>query len=408
MARSRRTQDAPIRTKPWTTGPFHHAAEARAAAKVLAGPARPLARGPENMKLRDKLCALYGVRHALPLSSGSAAIHVALAALDVGPGDEVIVSPLTDYGSVTGLLQLNATVVFADVVPGSLVMDVHSVAERITPRTRAIMPIHIAGYPVDMAPLMRLARRHRLPVVEDVAQSHLLAYRGKYAGAIGEAGCFSLNESKHAKCGEGGFLLTNDRKLVTQAELFSDKCYPRFPGAPESPAFPAINVRMSDLNAAVAHVQLRRLPGWVARRRKLGQWLDAAAADVPGVGPYVMPKGSEGSYWWWGFVIEPDRFRGGADGFAEAMRAEGIPCHAGPQRYLPDWELFRRLNADPKAFRTYRPVGLKRGAYAPERCPVARSSPSWALSVPITQHNTMADARDVRAALRKVADRLRG
>ncbi len=407
MARSRSKSDRPVRTKPWTTGPFHHSAEVRAVAKVLAGPAQPLARGPENMKLRENLCELYGVRYALPLSSGSAAIHVALAALGIGPGDEVIISPLTDYGSVAGILQLNATVVFADVVPGNLVMDVRSFEQRITPRTRAVMPIHIAGYPVDMGPLMQIARSHNLAVIEDCAQSHLLEYRGKYAGVFGDAGCFSLNESKHAKCGEGGFILTNARELYAAAELFSDKCYPRFPKAPKTPAIPAINVRMSDLNAAVANVQLKGLPKWIAQRRKLGQWLDAAAAEIPGVDPYTMPRGANGSYWWWGFTIDRMRLRGEANDFAQAMRREGIPCTPGPQRYLPDWELFGKLNVNPNAFRTYRPVGLKRGAYRADACPVARSSPTWALAVPISQHNTMADAHDVRSALHKVAKAMR-
>ncbi len=396
-------RNRPVRTKPWTTGPFHFHPEARAAARVLSGPARPLARGAENMALREELSALYGAKHALPLSSGSAALHVALAALDIGPGDEVIVSPLTDYGSVLGIFQLNATVVFADVAPRSLVMDVRSVEERITSRTRAIMPIHIAGYAVDMTALMRLARRHKIPVVEDCAQSHMLKIGKRYAGGIGDAGCFSLNESKHAKCGEGGFLLTNRRSLYRQAELFSDKCYPRFRGAPTTPAFPAINVRMSDLNAAVAREQLKRLPGWIAQRRKLGEWLDKAATDLPGVEPLAMPKRSAGSYWWWGFAIDTAVSRCHAAKFAQAMRDEGIPCRHGPQRYLPDWEVFRKLNQDPKAFRTYRPVGLRRGAYDPERCPVAHSSEAWALAVPITQHTTMADARDVRRALERVS-----
>lgn len=163
----------PTHTKPWRTGPFHIPEELRILEKVLAGPALPMARGPRITALREQLQDVYGMRYAVPVSSGSAAIHVALFAAGVAAGDEVIVSPLTDYGSVIGVFQLNAIPVFADVRPDSLMMDVDDIARRITSRTKAIMPVHNGGYAVDMRALMKLVKGRDIKVVEDCAQAHL-------------------------------------------------------------------------------------------------------------------------------------------------------------------------------------------------------------------------------------------
>jgi hypothetical protein len=232
----------PAHKTPWRDGPFHHSTELRVLEKVLSGPKLPLARGKWVMAYRQHLQDLYGMKYAIPTSSGTTAIHVALYAAGVGAGDEVIVSPLTDYGSIIGIFQLNAIPVFADVVADSFLMDVQSIAACITPHTKAIMPVHNGGYAVDMPALMKLSRKHRIPIVEDCAQSHLSSIGGRYLGTFGDLGVWSTNESKHMKSGEGGFVLTNSKKLAEKAELFSDKCYPRFPGAPETPAFPALNV----------------------------------------------------------------------------------------------------------------------------------------------------------------------
>ena len=136
------------------------------------------------MKLREDLQACYGMRYAVPVSSGSAAIHVALFAAGVGAGDEVIVSPLTDYGSIIGIFQLNAIPVFADVLPDSILMDVADVKKKITRRTRAIMPVHNGGYAVDMRALNRLAKAHDIKVVEDCAQAHTAALGKKHLGQM--------------------------------------------------------------------------------------------------------------------------------------------------------------------------------------------------------------------------------
>ncbi len=398
----------PVHSRPWRTGPFHFSAEIEALKKLLSGPALPLARGKAVMAYREGLQKLYGMKYAIPTSSGTAAIHVALAAADVGAGDEVIVSPVTDYGSIAGILQLNAIPVFADVQADGMLMDVDSIAEKITPYTRVIMPVHNGGYAVDMPGVMRLARKHKITVLEDCAQAHLASIKGKYLGTFGHLGAWSTNESKHMKSGEGGFVLTNNRKMAEWADLFSDKCYPRFPGAPETPAFPAVNVRLSDVNAALALAQLKRLPKWTERRQAFGEAFCEGIAGVPGVWLHPQPRGAKPNYWWTMFGVEKEALGVDAAAFSEMVRAEGIPASAGSEPNVLAWEVFRRLDRDPKAFRSYRPGRLKKGAFSADVAPNARTFRERIVTVRMSQHNTVGEARAAARAVRKVVGVLWG
>jgi len=396
----------PTHTKPWRTGPFHIPEELRILEKVLAGPALPMARGPRITALREQLQDVYGMRYAVPVSSGSAAIHVALFAAGVAAGDEVIVSPLTDYGSVIGVFQLNAIPVFADVRPDSLMMDVDDIARRITSRTRAIMPVHNGGYAVDMRALMKLVKGRDIKVVEDCAQAHLAKLGQKYVGTYGHCGAWSFNESKHMKAGEGGFVLTNDKKLAAMADLFADKCYARIPGKPANPAFPALNVRLNEINAALASVQFKHLPGWIEKRRRFAAAFHEGIANVRGISPEPQPKGANPSYWWVSFVVDAEILGVDAPRFCQMLEAEGIPSGAQLQNYMPGWEVFRKLNEDPDIFPTYRPGRLAKGMYAEDIAPVAQRAGARLGAVSITQHNTVAEARAAAKAVDKIAGAL--
>ncbi|MBT3345606.1 MAG: DegT/DnrJ/EryC1/StrS family aminotransferase [Gemmatimonadetes bacterium] len=392
----------PVHTSPWRDGPFHYGSELKALEKVLAGPKLPLARGKWVMAYREQLTKLYGAKYAIPTSSGTTAIHVALFAAGVGAGDEVIVSPLTDYGSIIGIFQLNAIPVFADVAPDSLLMDVGAIARKITPHTKAIMPVHNGGYAVDMPALMKLARKHKIPVVEDCAQSHLASIQGKYLGTFGDLGVWSTNESKHMKSGEGGFVLTNSRKLAEKAELFSDKCYPRFPGAPSTPAFPALNVRLSDVNAALASQQLKRLPGWVKKRQAFGEAMEKGIEGIAGIRAMPRPRGAKLSYWWVSFTVDESTLGLDAAEFCQMLSAEGIPARAQLQQYVPGWEVFRRLHEDPNAFDAYRPQRLKKGSYPLDGTPAAQGRGGSIGGVQMSQHNTVSEARAAARAIGKI------
>jgi len=394
----------PVYDKPWGSGSFHGPEELTVLKKLLSGPQLPLARGKYVMAYREALQKLYGMKYAVTVSSGTAAIHAALAAAGIGAGDEVILSPLTDYGSIAGILQLNAIPVFADVQRDGLLLDVNAVEAKITRHTRALMPIHTGGYLVHMPALMKLARRHKLRVVEDCAQAHLATAGGRYAGAFGHIGAWSTNESKHMKSGEGGFVLTNNRKMAESADLFSDKCYYRFPGAPATPAFPALNYRLSDINAAIAAVQLKRLPKWIVRRQAFGEAFSDGIRGVPGIAPQPQPSGARPSFWWVVFSVDREVLGIDADRFCELLRAEGIPASADPQPNLLRWEIFRTLHEKPEAFRSYRPGRLKKGMYPLDACPHAATVAARVGVVRMTRHNTVSEARAAVRAVRKVAD----
>jgi len=398
----------PVTATPWRTGPYHVSDEIVALKALLSGPALPLARGKAVMAYREALKRLYGVNYAIPTSSGTTAIHVALFTAGVGAGDEVIVSPLTDYGSIIGIFQLNAIPVFADVQPDGMLMDATSVAEKITAYTRVIMPVHNGGYAVDMAGIMKLARRHDLIVLEDCAQSHLATLGGRYLGTFGHVGAWSTNECKHMKSGEGGFLLTDDRKMAELADLFSDKCYPRFPGAPLTPAFPALNVRMSDINAALALVQLERLPGWTRQRQAFGVTFQEQILGIPGIRSQRQPAGAMPSFWWTLFVVDSAILGVNAIEFCGMLREEGIPARPNPQRYMPAWEVFRRLHENPRAFRAYNPDRLEKGTYPLDAAPHAMTAGERMGSIQMSQHNTVHEARAAARAVRKIAGVLLG
>ena len=391
----------PVRTKPWSEGPFHFAQELKALKQLFLGPAMPLARGPSITALRELVAKTYGARHVVTTSSGSTAIHVALAAAGVEPGDEVIVPPLTDNGSIIGIFQLNAVPVFCDTIENGLVMDVDKLETVITKRTKVIMPVHIAGYPVDMPKLMKIARKHKIKVVEDCAQAHLTRIGKTNVGCFGDFGVFSTNETKHVKAGEGGFVLCRTKRDAEYADLFADKCYPRTKQGPRTPSFPALNVRMSEINAAVACEQLKMLPGWIKQRHRAGSLIDKTLMQFPLI-PHWRPTGAYCSYWWAAFSIDSSRTNMTAKNFVKTLNAEGVPCFGKPQSFVPNWKIFRALNDDPKCFATYRPGTLKAGKYPASLCPVAQRALDNVIGIPVNQHTGDSEVRDLGRALEKI------
>lgn len=370
-------------------------------ARVLSGPALPLALGPNVMAFRELFKKTYGGAHAVTASSGTTAIHIALAAAGVKPGDEVVTSPITDYGTISGIFQLNAVPVFCDVIDDGLVMSPASLETCITKRTRALIPVHIGGYPADMPAIMRIARRHRLKVVEDCAQAHLAKIGKTPLGCFGDFGAFSTNESKHLKSGEGGIVLCRREADAFFMELFADKCYHRFPDAPLTPAFPALNARMSDIAAVIATEQLKKLPGWIARRHAAGLAAEKIIARYPCV-LHDRPRAAWCSYWF--CVFRLDNLHAGVStaDFEKSLRAEGIPCFRRGPEILPEWELFRKLDRNPRVFANYRPGTLKKGFYRLDQWPRAKYNMANFMMIPINQYTGESELRDLDRALEKI------
>ena len=395
-----------VRAKPWSKGPVHVKGEVELLRNLLSGPALPIARGPYVMSLRDLIGQTYGAKHVVTTSSGTTAIHVALAAAGVEPGDEVIVPPLTDHGSLIGIFQLNAVAVFCDVVDNGLVMDTDKLETIMTRRTKVIMPAHIAGYPVDMRKLMKIAKKHHITVVEDCAQAHLARIGSTSIGCFGDFGAFSVNESKHIKAGEGGFVLCRRKKDARYADLFTDKCYDREGSGPRTPAFPSLNVRMSEINAALAYQQLKRLPAWIERRNRAGTLIDQTLIRFPLI-PHPRPARAYCTYWRSLFSLDSSRTDMTTKEFVSLLNAEGVPCISKPQDFIPDWQIFRSLNKNPSCFPTYRPVTLKRGRYPVDICPVARRMTHNMIAVPVNQYTGSSEIGRLRRALTNIFGSLR-
>jgi dTDP-4-amino-4,6-dideoxygalactose transaminase len=391
----------PVRTRPWSSGPFHFEDELRALRRLFARGPIPLARGVNVLALRKLLAKTYGVGHVVTVSSGSAALHVAMAAAGVGPGDEVIVPPFTDYGTVVGIFQLNAVPVFCDLAPDSVNLDPAALAALITARTKAIVPVHVGGYPADMPAIMQIARRRGVRVIEDCAQTHLARLGGTMVGCFGDFGAFSTNESKHMKTGEGGFIICRREKDAFFADLFADKCYHRFPEAPPTPAFPAMNLRMSEINAAIGIEQLKRLPGWVAQRRAAGRKLERAMSRYP-LKPMARPAGARCSYWVFDFFLDAGRTDITPQEFAQALNAEGIPCSPPGRKSILNWDVFEKLNANPRCFPNYRPGRLRKGQFAPDRFPNMQRVERELLTLPVNPYTGFSEIRDFAAALEKI------
>lgn len=392
------------KTTPYGTGLKHDPdKEAEALrARLRAGPL-PLAMGPSIREFRERVQKLFGVRCCVPTSSGTAAVHAGLAALGVVPGDEVITSPVTDHGTVIGIMQLNAIPVFADINPDTLMIDAETIAPLITKRTKVILPVHLAGCPADMTGIMRLARKHKIKVLEDCAQSWMAEWRGRLIGTIGHVGIFSINESKHISAGEGGIIITDDEEVGHYADLFVDKCYNRTGKRTPEPFMPAMNYRMSEVNAVLAIEQLKRVKEIARKRYQLGEMIARGIQGLPGIRLLRPPAHSKCTYW--GAILLIEREKAGVDGpgFAKALAAEGISAGSPGVRSILGWPIFQKLNANPHAFPTYIAPGLKKGQFDLARCPNAQNMATRTVRVHLNEFCTAQDMRQTVQAIRKVA-----
>jgi len=267
----------------------------------------------------------FGVPYARAVTSGTAAVHTAIAAIDPEPGDEIITTPITDMGGIAPILYQQAIPIFADVDPVTLNVTPESVAARIGPRTRAIIATHLFGNPCDVAGICKVAAAHGLPVIEDCAQAFLATQTGKLVGTIGAIGAFSLQQGKHMTTGEGGVVVTSDPAHARWMTLFSDKAWGYGDPDPDH-YFLALNYRMTDLQGAVARAQLRKLDGVVARRQHSAQRLTELLTNVPGLTLPTPLRDATHVYWKYPLIVDPSVIRGGADGLGAALKAAGVFC----------------------------------------------------------------------------------
>jgi perosamine synthetase len=360
--------------------------------------------GEQVQRFEAAYAKLLGAKRCLATASGTTALIVGMHVLDVDAGDEVIVSPFTFIASYNAILFHKALPVLADTDPATLTIDPASIESRITERTRGVMPVHIYGMPCDMDPIMAVARKHRLAVVEDACQAWLADYKGRMCGTIGDLGCFSFQNSKHLPSGEGGAVTGNSDDLIDRAGSFHDcgRAYGGFNGA--RPNFTrGGNFRMQHFQAAMLLQQFDKLREETVHRRENAARLSASLKEIPGVLPARVPDNSQAVWHLYPFRYDAEQFqRLPREKFIRAMRAEGIPCSTGYQEQYFDGLLDEAIAS--RGFkRLFSARRLKE--YRDSFQELSGNRQVCATTVAITQNLLLAEPTDVDhigAAIRKI------
>lgn len=390
-------------------------AECQAALRVIdrGELCRVIGAGPESINFEREFAQAHNSQFAIASSSGSAAIHAALAAVGTGWQDEVITSPLTDIGSIVGIIRQGALPVFADVAPDTLNLTAESVEKVITPRTKAILTVYLAGLVSCAREISSLAGEKGIPLVEDCAQSPLALEDGRLAGTFGQIGCFSLNGFKHISTGEGGMAVCQDEQLATNMRLFTDKFYDRQDGN-RNPAEFGMNYRISELQAALGREQLKKLGSIVEKRRAIASRLLSSLAGTPGLILPCVPRGTDPS--WWYFILRRDRnvVSLSANELARALEAEGLPawtgycggmpvylydCFQNRENSLFELPPLRRADEQRESFAQNVPLARM---YPPGLCPVAEAECPEMIILSLSEFYSERELKSICAGIRKV------
>ena len=286
--------------------------------------------GARAQRFEEEFAAYCGANHAIAVNSGTAALHVALAAGGIGPGDEVLVPSYTFTATASAVLMHNAIPIFVDVDPRTFCMDPAKTAEAVTPATRAMIPVHLLGNMADMDGLLEIAGRHDLLVIEDTAQAPGAALGDRVAGTLGDFGTFSFQETKNMMTGEGGMVVTHREELAERCRLVRNHGEVFVENKPRSYVANILgwNYRVTELEAAIGRVQLRHLDRWNAIRRENATYLSEQLAGSPFVPPYV-PEGVTHAFHLYGMLYDEEAVGVPRNVVLEALEAEGLPFTSG-------------------------------------------------------------------------------
>jgi perosamine synthetase len=349
-----------------------------------------LTTGPKVAELEAAWASEVGADHAVAVSSGTAALHAAAFAAGIGPGDEVIVTPMTFAASANCVLYEGGTPVFADVQPDTLNLDPTAVEAAITPRTRAIMAVDYSGQPVDLEELRSLATQHGLILIEDAAHALGATYRGQAVGAISHLTTFSTHPVKHVTTGEGGLVTTNDGLLAERMRWFRNHGITtdhRQRAAKGGWFYEMValgyNYRLPDINCALGVTQLAKLEGWLARRRAIASQYNEAFADLAEVCPLTGRPDRESGWHIYPIMLDLARLRVDRARVFAALRAENIGVNV---HYIPVY---------------WHPHYAERG-YMRGLCPVAEEAYERLVTLPLFPAMTDMDVDDVIKAVHKV------
>lgn len=347
--------------RPWPAWPVWDSREEEALLRVLHSGKWGSHTGTEVHAFEEEFARFQDARYGICNVNGTASLEIALRAAGIAAGDEVIMPPYTFIATATSVLMVNAVPIFADIEPDTYNLDPKAAEAAITPRTRAIIVVHVGGCPVDLDAFTELARKHNLTLIEDSAHAHAASWRGRKVGAIGDLGTFSFQSSKNINAGEGGIIVTDNKQL--QERCWSIVNVGRVPdGAWYEHHVLGSNYRLTEFQGALLRAQLTRLPEQAERRTENARFLNAELEKIPGVRPMRLDERVTGhGYHLFLFRYNAADFGGmSREEFLRALSAEGIPCSPG---YVP---LYRT-----DLFRTQGTVAGAEVDYTKVACPVA-------------------------------------
>lgn len=362
-----------------------------------------LTMGPQVAAFQKEFAAMCGVKHAFAVSNCTTAMHVATQAFGIGPGDEVIVTPNTFIATSLVVLKEGARPVYADIDPRTFNIDPAEIEKKVTPKTKAIYVVHYAGQMCDMDPIMEIARKYNLFVMEDCAHAPGAEYKGRKAGSIGDIGCFSFHSLKNmTTCGEGGMITTNRDDLVDAIEKLrcmnldhwkdqTDYWIPSHFDVVDVNGKWGNNYRMNEVQAAVGRAQLRKLPMLNEKRREIGRRITEGLKGIEGVTPVYEDPNCYHVYHLYTVCIEEKELGASRDDFMRVLyREEGVQ---GILHYQP----------------TYHFTGLKRLGYGDHLCPIAEEFfYRREFNIPMHPRLTDREIEDTITGIRNAAEKVRG
>ncbi len=365
-------------------------------------------KGATCATLEQRFSELVGAKYVIACSSGSAAVHCAIAAVDPEPGDEVITTPITDMGALAPILYQAAIPVFADVDPLTGNVTADTIAARLSGKTKAIIVTHLFGNPCEMGPILELARKRGITVLEDCAQAYLARDGRKLVGTHGAIGCFSLQQGKHITTGEGGLCVTDDADLARRLRLFVNKAWGYGDPNPDH-YFLALNYRLTELQGAVALAQLDKLVWGVEQRRKMATRLSKQIEDLAGITTPRCAPDAVHVFWRYCLWVDEREVPGGSPALGAGLKRQGI---AAAPRYIqkPAFQcgIFRNqrtFGSSRFPFTMAEPEALD---YSPARFPGVFQCLRDVLVLPWNERFTEQHVDLIAAAVRSQHTRLRG
>ena len=317
--------------------------------------------GPFIKKFEESFASYIGYKNGIAVCNGTASLETALYAIGLSKGDEVILPSFTIISCVLAILKFGAIPVLVDVDRDTWCMNVQEVEKKITKKTKALMPVHMYGHPVDMEPLQNLAKQYSLKIVEDAAQAHGARYQGKKCGALGDVSSFSFYANKIITTGEGGMVLTDDPEAAERARAYRNLCFGKMSRFCHEDL--GYNFRMSNLQAAVGFAQMERIEEFLAIKKRNAALYQENLKDIPGLQLPVQKPWAENVYWMYGIVLDP-KTGYTAEKFAESLKNQGIltrPFFLGMHE---------------------QPVLLDKGLFKGVKCPVSERIARYGLYLP--------------------------